>query len=205
MRIALTILAGLLMLSAAAWAAEEEAPRCEYCGMFYEQSPTRVSATIDFQDETYSHIFDCFGCLHDFVHENYGEVQPSALSVLDFATFGTDDEQMLDAFEASYLFGTSRIKGSMPPYVAAFASEQSAKAAQAKLGGELTDYTGLKKLMMNAKGEDNTDGVEGHEHSEDSGAEATVYGCPCTGGCCDDIESSEPGECPRCGMELVEK
>jgi hypothetical protein len=198
----------MFVLATAAFAQEEEALRCENCGMFYEKSPTRVMATIDIEDESHTHLFECIGCLHDFVHENYGEVKPSKLSILDFNTFGTDQEQMLDAFKAYYLFGTERIKGSMSPFVAAFASEEAAKAAQEELGGELTDFAGMKKLMMRAKGEETADGHEdheGHAHHGSGGDEDAAYVCPCTGGCCDDIEATEPGECPRCGMELVAK
>jgi nitrous oxide reductase accessory protein NosL len=207
MKVGLLMLAFVLAMSALVFAAEDEAPRCDNCGMFFEKSPTRVSATIDLEDESYTHIFECFGCLHDFVHENYGEVMPSELSVLDYNTFATDGETMLDAFEAFYLFDTERIKGSMAPYVAAFADEEAAKAAQETLGGELTDFAGMKKLMMNAKGEEMEESHEGHGHDADTaaGADAAVYVCSCTGGCCDDIQASEPGECSRCGMTLVKQ
>lgn len=210
MRFVLSMLVFVLALAAAAWAADEEAPRCDNCGMFFEKSAARVSATIEFEDQTYNHLFECLGCLHDYIHENYGEVKPSELMVLDYATFGTDDEQMIDGFEATYLFGTERLAGSMPPYVAAFSDEDAAAAAQEELGGELVDFAGMKKLMIEAKGGeadsemDMHDG-EMHGHEMGGGEEAVTYVCPCTGGCCADIESDEPGECPNCGMALIKK
>ncbi|HES58777.1 MAG TPA: hypothetical protein ENO21_05045 [Firmicutes bacterium] len=157
---------------------------------------------MEIDDETYTHRTECFGCLHDFIHENYGEVMPSAISVLDYATFGTKSEKMIDGFEAHYLFGTSRLKGSMPPFVAAFASEKAAREHQEELGGELADFNAMRKMMMKAKGEDEPSGHEGHGGE---GMADALYVCPCSGDCCSDISSKDPGECPNCGMELVQK
>jgi hypothetical protein len=56
MKVVLSILVLLLLAAATAFAAEEEAPRCDFCGMFYENSAARVAAAIEFEDETYRHL-----------------------------------------------------------------------------------------------------------------------------------------------------
>lgn len=210
MRVGLTVLACVLALASAAWAADEEAPRCDNCGMFFAKSAARVTTVVEVEGESYSHMFECLGCLHDYLHENYGEVMPAELQVLDYTTFDTDDEQMIDGFDAWYLFGTERLAGAMPPYVAAFSDEDAAKAAQEELGGELVDFAGMRELMMAAKDEQEpgemgmADG--GMQHGDTPAAgEEDVYVCPCTGGCCADVRSSEPGVCPNCGMELIKE
>ena len=201
MRIVLVLMFALLV-TGSALAQQEERPRCENCGMFWDKSATRVEFTVKVDGSEHTHITECFGCLHDFVHETYGEVMPTAVSVLDYATYGTKHEQMINAFDAFYLYGTERLDGSMPPYVAAFATEKAAKEHQKKLGGELVDFPGMRKQMMKAKGEHPDEGREGHSQAAPADA---VYVCPCSGGCCADISSSEPGECPNCGMQLVKK
>ncbi|HES58680.1 MAG TPA: hypothetical protein ENO21_04550, partial [Firmicutes bacterium] len=73
----------VLLAASFAFAQDDERPRCENCGMYWDSSATRVEFTVEIDDETYTHQTECFGCLHDFIHENYGEVMPSAISVLD--------------------------------------------------------------------------------------------------------------------------
>lgn len=205
MRLALYAIA-LLLLFATVAVAEEERPVCEACGMFVDVSPTRVEAVIQVSEMKHEHMFDCLGCLHDYVHEHFGEeAKVARLSILDYATFGTDKEVMLNGFEAYYLYGTERLKGSMPPYVAAFADEAAAKEHQEDLGGKLVDFEGMQALMSEAKAEAESENGHGqHEHGAMAG-DAMAYVCPCTGGCCSDIVSGKPGECPRCGMSLVAK
>lgn len=210
MRFLIGIFSAMLLMTALAFA-QDEAPRCDNCGMFWEKSPTAVEMTIEVEGEEHTHLFECVGCMHDYIHENYGEAMPTSIMILDYNTVGTDEPVMLDAFKAHYLFGTERIKGSMPPFVAAFATEEAAEEAQEELGGELVDFKGMKQMMMKAKGEG-----EGMDHSEmghgdmhgahhSAGDDEAVYVCPCTGSCCTDIQSNEPGECPKCGMTLEKK
>lgn len=194
----------LTVLVAAQVVAKDEAPTCDNCGMFWLKSPTAVSTTVSFEGKKHEHLFECLGCLHDKVHELYGDkAQIEELEILDYTTFATGKENMLDAFDAMYLFGTSRLKGSMPPYIAAFATKKSAEAKQDELGGQLVDFKGMQKLMREFKGE-KTEGHDGHDHG-DHGAEQgedAVFVCSCSGGCCSDIVSDKPGTCPKCGMEL---
>jgi hypothetical protein len=201
MRIVYVLMFALLFLGTAL-AQQEERPRCENCGMFWDKSATRVEFTVKVDGKQHTHQTECFGCLHDFVHETYGEVMPTAISVLDYATYGTKNEKMIDAFDAFFLYGTERLDGSMPPYVAAFSSEEAAMDYEDELGGELVDFPGMRKLMMKAKGEDAGDSHDGHDHPAPADA---IYVCPCSGDCCADISSSSPGECPNCGMQLVKK
>ena len=113
MRLIIGLILALLALSVAV-AQDEERPRCDNCGMFWDTSPTRVEFTLKVDGKEHTHIAECFGCLHDFIHENYGEVMPAAISVLDYATYDTKNEKMIDAFDAYYLYGTERRVRKLP-------------------------------------------------------------------------------------------
>lgn len=144
--LSIVLITGLLLVGIAV-AEETEKPRCDMCGMFFDKSATRLTVTLTDGDEELNRKFESLGCLHNYVHENYPEAELTALSILDYATFGTDSEEMIDGFKAYYLFGTERLTGSMAPFIAAFATEKAATAAQEALGGELTDFKGMRKLM----------------------------------------------------------
>jgi hypothetical protein len=61
--------------------------------------------------------------------------------------FGGDpaSPHMLAAASAWYLYGTTKkVKGSMPPYVAAYPDKAAAMAAQPEMGGEAMNFAGLK-------------------------------------------------------------
>ena len=199
--LAIVVVVLALGVYAAVYAADKtDAPRCENCGMYWEKSPTRIDMSIEVDGKAHQHKFECFGCMHDFIHENYGEVMPQSIQVLDYSTFGTDKPVMLDAFKAYYLNGTDPIKGSMAPFVAAFSTEEAASAHQEEMGGEVIDFKQMKQAMMKAKGETEAGPQQAMVSMGDG---ETVYVCQCTGGCCDDVRESAPGTCPKCGMELV--
>ncbi|MCH7472238.1 nitrous oxide reductase accessory protein NosL [bacterium] len=161
MRIASVITFILLLATAGAFAQEateaeeEERPACENCGMFWDTSPTRVSVTIKADEKEEEHIFECMSCTHTGLVEIYGDgVELASLQVLDYATFGAEEETMIDGMKAFYLYGVERLKGSMPPYIAAFASEDAAKESQKELGGELLDFAGVKAKFHEAEDEE---------------------------------------------------
>ncbi|MBN2080629.1 nitrous oxide reductase accessory protein NosL [bacterium] len=206
MRYLLTSVLCIVVAVASAWAAEQE-PRCDQCGMFIANSPTHVTASITSGDKEYAHQFESLGCYLNYLAENYDkEAEVTELAILDFNSFGTDVPAVLAASDASYLYGTKRLKGSMAPFIAAFADEEAAKAAQGELGGELVDYAGMLQQLSEDSGVDcQVNGLCAGcaaPQPKDADGDAT-YICPCTGGCCDNISSDKPGECPQCGMQLV--
>jgi len=128
-----------LCIGSLALAAKEQA-RCESCGMFWDKSSTRISASIELSGKTADHKFESLGCLHSKLSEWGSKASLKGLKVLDYSTLGSKSETMVDGKKAYFLFGTSELKGSMPEYVAAFGSKKSAEKAKASLGGELLDW-----------------------------------------------------------------
>ena len=116
----------------------EHEMRCPYCGMFSEKSASHVIAAWPDGSHTHHDSWDC--ALY------YALEEDKVLVGAEVSAFGSpvDNPQWLDAAEAVFLYDTKPVTGSMPPYVAAFATRAAAKAAQAELGGEMTDFAGLK-------------------------------------------------------------
>ena len=110
---------------------------CPTCGMDGARSLAHVVAR--WSDGTHTH-HDCFDCLF-----TWGMEQGLTLDGAQVLKHGTttQDADWLDATGATYLYGTSRIEMSMPPYVAAFESRAAAEAAQPELGGEVMDFAQL--------------------------------------------------------------
>ena len=77
--------------------------------------------------------------------DSAGEV--TRFKVADYATIGGESWAQLDGRKAHYLYGTERLKGSMAPFTAAFATKQAALAAQDKLGGEYMSFEQLWKKL----------------------------------------------------------
>jgi hypothetical protein len=117
------------------------ATSCPECGMFTDATLGQVQARWSDGTGTYH---DCWTCAM-----KYGSAQGLDLEsarVLDYAA-GLESRRELDAAGAAYLYGVNELEGSMKPYVAAFADRASAQAAQAKLGGELLDFAGLREKL----------------------------------------------------------
>jgi hypothetical protein len=118
--------------------AEAQRPRCENCGMFTDVSSTRVTAQVAVDGKTGDHLFVCPGCLREKLEGWGGKAELKGFKVLDYTTFKTNHEKMIDGMDAYYLFGTKELPGSMDePYVAAFATKEAAAKAQPKLGGDV--------------------------------------------------------------------
>ncbi|MCB1220134.1 MAG: nitrous oxide reductase accessory protein NosL [Planctomycetales bacterium] len=198
----------MVIFATAAWAQKDDEPiRCDTCGMFCEKSSTRMQMELNIDGEKGLYHFESLGCVFNKMAElkegGAKEIKVANAMILDYSTFGTDDEQMLDPHEAWYLVGTSRLKGSMAPFIAAFATKDMATSMQDELGGEVMDHDSMAAQMV---GDDEDRKHDGHDDgSKEMHAMADVYICPCSGGCCDDIKSDKPGECPKCGMQLVKK
>ena len=201
----LTTMLMLLFLSLTAHAQDdEEATRCDFCNMFWDRSSTRVEMELDVDGEVSTYFFESVGCVFNKIDElmeaGAEEVKVTSAEILDYSSFGSDREVVLNAHEAWYLVGTSRLKGSMAPFIAAFGSKEVAIEMQEELGGELMDHDAMAAYMR----ADKTESHDMHEAAEKM-ADAAVYVCPCEGDCCTDIMSDKPGECERCGMTLVRK
>ncbi|MEZ5338842.1 MAG: heavy metal-binding domain-containing protein [bacterium] len=194
----------MFILATAAWAQQEDEPiRCDHCGMFWEKSSTRMTMQLEIDGKPQDFHFESIGC----AFSNFGELMENGATevkvldaqILDYPSFGTKNEQMTKAFDAWFLVDTTKLKGSMAPWIAAFASKDTAMEMQESMGGELMDHDHLAAYMQGDSEEMN------HESHGEMHAMADVYICPCSGGCCDDIQSDKPGECPKCGMQLVKK
>jgi nitrous oxide reductase accessory protein NosL len=200
MRITLSmvLLLGLLALTSVAFAAKDkdEAPRCDNCGMLLEPSAARVSAVFEIDSVKHENHFVCLNCVYEYAAEHYDGALPTSVHVLDYNTFGKEKPVMLDASKAWFLYGTSKLAGSMLPYIAAFATKDAAVAQQKTLGGELLEFQAVQEKLLKALAK------EAMPMPSAGDAEA-VYVCSCTGGCCDGVSSDQPGKCPQCGMDLV--
>lgn len=120
--------------------AKEDRPSCEKCGMFWDISPARSEVSVIDGASTNTHLYENFNCAYKDLTSQYGDdVVPSKLEVVDYQTFNSKHPEMIDAFEATFLYGTKRMKATMPPFIAAFSSEKDAKAAQKVIGGDLLD------------------------------------------------------------------
>lgn len=122
----------------AAQVAYDQDVRCAYCGMFADKSGSHAVA--QWSDGSQTH-HDCWDCLL-----NYGTEEGLTLKGATVVEYGSplSGPRWLDAGQAWYLYETKAIKGSMPPYVAAFADRAAAEGAQAELGGEVVDFAGLR-------------------------------------------------------------
>lgn len=116
---------------------------CAQCGMYSDRSTTHI--VLAWQDETHSH-FCCWDCAFKW-QQSQQAVLSRALVVA--YTGAVEDPVWLEATEAIYLVGTSRLAGSMPPFVAAFATRETATAARAELGGEITNWQSLQLKLAN--------------------------------------------------------
>jgi hypothetical protein len=129
----------------AAAAPEKDRPRCEHCNMFWDISTTRIEASIKSGGKTATHLYESLGCLQQSVAS--GDTLTS-VKILDYATASGKSPKLIDAKKAHYLFETTtRLKGSMAPFIAAFSSKEAAVKAQKELGGEyMTWEQAWKKL-----------------------------------------------------------
>jgi hypothetical protein len=111
---------------------------CATCGMDSLVSGSQCVAL--WSDSTHTH-HDSWDCLF-----TYGEAHNLSLKRAVVTAHGSApaSPRWLEAQGAWFLYGTSRIEMSMPPYVAAFDSQTAAEAAKPELGGEVVDFAGLQ-------------------------------------------------------------
>lgn len=129
----------------------KDRPHCENCGMFTDKSATRTIASVTVDGKTADHQFVCLECVFEKL-EKWGDdhAKLKGIKTLDFATFGTDKEKLVDVNDAWFLYDTGKLKGSMPKYTAAFSSKAAAQKAQKELGGTLMQWSELKPKLQQA-------------------------------------------------------
>jgi hypothetical protein len=180
---------------------------CANCGMYTEISSTRIVAQVKVDGKTAAYNFECVGCMHEKLEEWGSKADLVSFKILDYSTYGSRTEKLVDGETAWYLFGTKELENSMgePEYIAAFATKEGATKAKAKLGGDLVQGWDAVLDRIEAAEAKTADATTTKVASKEDPAQPEAYICPCTGGCCDDIKSDKPGTCPRCGMQLVKK
>jgi nitrous oxide reductase accessory protein NosL len=179
--IAMVMAVGLLALSAA-----KERPRCDNCGMYTDVSATRVEAVLKYKGKDHDHNFVCLHCIKEYNEKKYeGKAELKSFKILDYTTFETKTPKMIDGMAAYYLYGTKSLKGSMMPWIAAFADKAAATKAKSNLGGEVMNFKDMW-AKLNAADSKMTAGAE--------------YRCEMC-----NYSSSKAGNCPHCGMKLEKK
>lgn len=117
----------------------DDKTKCAECGMFVARS---LSHAVAYWSDGSVTQHDGWECLFSYGKEN-GLTLDHAL----VRHYGEDSPQpeWLPADKATYLYDTSPVKGSMPPFVAAYASEAEAKQALDSKGGTLMSFSELGK------------------------------------------------------------
>jgi hypothetical protein len=183
---------------------EQTQPKCECCGLYWAQSPTRIEAVVKRGGAKEDARYESIGCMLRDIAKN--ELKLLKFSIIDYSTAGTQAEVMLAGAESWYVYGARPIPGSAAPFIAAFAEESDARTARSWLDGDATlSWDALQKRYTAdlAKAAE-TGGV-------DLPLDAVIppgedwFVCPCAGGCCDHIKADAEGECPDCGMTLVRR
>lgn len=182
-----------------------EHQKCATCGMFADKSASHVVATWDTGSTTHHDSWDCaFG---------YAAQNGMAMAGVEISHYGSpvDSPHFLDATGAWFLYDTdSPVEGSMPPFVAAFASRDEAMSKHGEMGGEILDYAGLagKWDVINtpAPADHSTMEMDGHDmDSMDSPQEMAANAD--NAGAMTEPDSSPQAQshdhemnCPYCGM-----
>jgi len=112
---------------------------CPRCGMFAGKSYTEVVA--QWADGSITH-HDSWVCVFGWAKDK-GLTLKNAAVLEHGATPAAP--KWLAASSAAFVYDTKSIKGSMSPFVAAFATKEAASSAQTSDGGQLTDWEGLKQ------------------------------------------------------------
>ncbi len=183
--------------------AEATQPKCDCCGLFWDQSPTRIEAVVKRAGVKESVRYESLGCMLRDIAKS--ELKLLKFQVLDYATAGMESEVMLDGDSAFFVYDARPIPGSSAPYIAAFENEARARTAMGWLEGDsVVDYDALYKRYV-------ADLTANVAMGDDLPLNAVIppgedwFVCPCAGGCCDHIKSDVEGSCSECGMILVRR
>jgi hypothetical protein len=116
----------------------EREAHCPRCGMFAGKSHAEVVA--QWSDGSIAH-HDSFDCVFGWAKDQ-GLTLQRALVLEHGSTPAAP--RWLEAATATYVYDTKSIKGSMPPFTAAFAATEAAQSAAAAEGGQVVDWEGLQ-------------------------------------------------------------
>lgn len=127
--------------------AVEQRPFCEVCRRHTDTSPSRVQAQV--QVGRVKKVLDACSlfCLCEML-ERY-EDEPGYIFVIDYATYGTENQRTVHAKLATYLYDTEGDEQEMhEPFTLAFSSKEDAKAYQEELGGEVMDWEAVREIFV---------------------------------------------------------
>lgn len=103
------------------------------------RAASRVEVRLDGETRSYAYSGLTDACGSISYWEPDREVE--TLRILDYATFGTSAERLIDARRAYFLLNAPRASGSHDALnILAFGSRAAARSAQQKLGGDLRDF-----------------------------------------------------------------
>lgn len=146
--VALLLLAVVLPLSADPAAALNPRPICDVCRRYTDTSPGRAQAAV--KVDRHTKTLDSCGlfCLLEQL-EDYEE-EPLWIQVVDYPSFGTDQQLVLRAKRAVYLYDaeSGNVEKTQPPFVYAFASDSDAEDYQDELGGELLEWEDVLEQLL---------------------------------------------------------
>ncbi|MCC7478918.1 nitrous oxide reductase accessory protein NosL [bacterium] len=114
-----------------------------YYSRYWDDSPTRVEIRFDDVRIGGGHFISIGHAMIEIGDRDRDWDRLSDFRVLDFATYNSRRERMIDARDAWYLVGADwndGLDGDLP--ILAFKSRNMARRYQRELGGELTDYYG---------------------------------------------------------------
>ncbi|GEM_PF-2516134 len=145
---ALLLLAALLPLNAEPAAALNPRPICQVCRRFTDTSPGRAQAAVKIDRHTKTLDGCSLFCLLEQL-EDY-ENEPIWIQVLDYPSFGTDEQLVLRAKHAVYLYDAESgdVEKTQLPFIYAFASEDDAEGYQDELGGELLEWEQVLEQVL---------------------------------------------------------
>ena len=105
--------------------------------MFADRSPSHVVAYWPDGSDTHH---DCWDCVFNYAEDGNTEFDYALVKLYNSSL---EQPEWLRADQAVYLFDTEPIRGSMPPFIAAFASRDAAEQAAGEIGGEVMNYEEL--------------------------------------------------------------
>jgi hypothetical protein len=137
----------LLALHATAIPAGIDVRNCERCGRFWDDSPSHMRLTLDYDGHGKDYyLCSPFCTLEELERHPTGEL--AGLYIVDYSQKDELVPIMLVADHAFFLYGVKGDKAdAREPWVAAFQSEKYAKEAKAALGGVLLKWEDVRKKV----------------------------------------------------------
>jgi hypothetical protein len=104
-------------------------------------APSSARVTLKLQGSGEARSFDGLASAFHELYEQYGGIGFYDTMVLDYSTYGSKQEQLVNAERAYFLVGADKARGAGGELkVVAFTNRDAATRAQRKIGGELRDF-----------------------------------------------------------------